>query len=86
MLPTFAFYTVLAATPIALRGGPPVGMDYLAYDAANHRVWVAERGALSVAATAQTAPGARNPLLDGEGIAYIPDTLGGRLIVIKPAP
>ncbi len=34
----------LAATPtatsIALPGGPPVSMDYLAYDAKNDRVWV----------------------------------------------
>src|SRR2546425_9491860 len=29
----------LTAT-IALPGGPPVGMDYLAYDAAHKRVWV----------------------------------------------
>jgi DNA-binding beta-propeller fold protein YncE len=28
------------AASIALPGGPPVGMDYLAYDAANGRVWV----------------------------------------------
>jgi hypothetical protein len=39
MLTTLAFYTVLGTTSIALPGGPPVGMDYLAYDAANHRVW-----------------------------------------------
>jgi DNA-binding beta-propeller fold protein YncE len=31
---------VLLATSIALPGGPPVGMDYLAYDSANGRVWV----------------------------------------------
>jgi len=40
MLPTLAFYTVLAATSITLPDGPPIGMDYLAYDAVNHRVWV----------------------------------------------
>ena len=28
------------ATSIALPGGPPVSMDYLAYDAKNDRVWV----------------------------------------------
>jgi DNA-binding beta-propeller fold protein YncE len=30
----------VVATTIALPGGPPVGMDYLTYDAANNRVWV----------------------------------------------
>src|SRR5437773_9424101 len=40
MLTALAFHAVLAATSIALPGGPPVGMDYLVYDAANHRVWV----------------------------------------------
>jgi hypothetical protein len=39
MLTAFAFYTVLSTTSITLPGGPPVGMDYLVYDAANHRVW-----------------------------------------------
>jgi DNA-binding beta-propeller fold protein YncE len=29
-----------SATSIALPGGPPVSMDYLAYDAKNDRVWV----------------------------------------------
>ena len=33
--------TLLATvTSIALPGGPPVSMDYLAYDAANDRVWI----------------------------------------------
>src|SRR5689334_19250929 len=31
---------VLASAFITLPGGPPVGMDYLAYDAGHHRVWV----------------------------------------------
>src|SRR4029077_9288436 len=30
----------VAAISIALPGGPPVNMDYLAYDAANQRIWV----------------------------------------------
>jgi len=30
----------LLAAAISLPGGPPVGMDYLAYDAATDRVWV----------------------------------------------
>lgn len=33
--------TLLAAAPaVALPGGPPVSMDYLAYDAKNDRLWV----------------------------------------------
>jgi DNA-binding beta-propeller fold protein YncE len=39
MLTIIMFATAVSATPIALPGGPPVGMDYLAYDAANQRVW-----------------------------------------------
>ena len=38
MLLSFVLSTLLAAS-IALPGGPPVGMDYLAYDAAT-TVWV----------------------------------------------
>jgi DNA-binding beta-propeller fold protein YncE len=33
-------FCAVFATTIALPGGPPVGMDYLAYDPANNRVWV----------------------------------------------
>ena len=40
MITTVLFLNVLTATPIALPGGPPVGMDYLAFDPVNHRVWV----------------------------------------------
>ncbi|HVZ85602.1 MAG TPA: hypothetical protein VHG72_01435 [Polyangia bacterium] len=32
--------SLVALSPIALPGGPPVGMDYLAYDAVNARLWV----------------------------------------------
>jgi len=39
-----ALWLVLSAAgasgEIALGGGPPVGMDYLAYDPATHRIWV----------------------------------------------
>ncbi|HTA21752.1 MAG TPA: hypothetical protein VK989_20805, partial [Polyangia bacterium] len=35
-----SFVTTLLAAAVALPGGPPVGMDYLAYDAATDRVWV----------------------------------------------
>src|SRR5437899_3053225 len=33
-------FILFLAAFIALPGGPPVGMDYLAYDAAHQRVWV----------------------------------------------
>jgi DNA-binding beta-propeller fold protein YncE len=39
MFVSFILSTLLAAS-IALPGGPPVGMDYLAYDAVNRRLWV----------------------------------------------
>jgi DNA-binding beta-propeller fold protein YncE len=32
--------SALLAASVALPGGPPVGMDYLAYDAATGRIWV----------------------------------------------
>ena len=40
MLLPIAFSTVLSALPIALPGGPPVVMDYLAFDAPHGRLWV----------------------------------------------
>jgi DNA-binding beta-propeller fold protein YncE len=39
MLPT-PLVAVLFAAAIPLPGGPPVGMDYLAYDPATNRIWV----------------------------------------------
>jgi DNA-binding beta-propeller fold protein YncE len=39
MFVSFVLSALLAAS-IALPGGPPVGMDYLAYDAAQGRIWV----------------------------------------------
>jgi len=39
MLICFVLSTLLA-TSVALPGGPPVGMDYLAYDPATGRIWV----------------------------------------------
>jgi len=39
MLVSFALSALLAVS-VALPGGPPVGMDYLAYDAATGRIWV----------------------------------------------
>lgn len=37
---SIALFIALASTAIDLPGGPPVGMDYLAFDAATGRVWV----------------------------------------------
>ena len=39
MLLSFVLSTLLAAS-VALPGGPPVGMDYLAFDRATGRLWV----------------------------------------------
>ena len=39
-MPTLATIVFLVAAAIALPGGPPVGMDYLAYDPGTDRVWV----------------------------------------------
>jgi DNA-binding beta-propeller fold protein YncE len=39
-MPTSAAAGLLVATAIALQGGPPVSMDYIAYDPVHHRLWV----------------------------------------------
>ncbi len=74
------------------------GVDNLAYDAARRRLFVAaaragdmvvadvaDDGALTLRATVATAPGARNPIVDARGTAYVEDTAGGRLLVV-PVP
>jgi len=74
------------------------GVDNLAYDAARRRLFVAsaragdlvvaevaDGGALRLLATVATAPGARNPVVDARGAAYVEDTAGGRLLVV-PVP
>jgi DNA-binding beta-propeller fold protein YncE len=62
---------VLVAESIALPGGPPVGMDYVAYDAATDRIWLpagntgnvdvvdAKTGKVSVIGGFPTAPSTR---------------------------
>jgi DNA-binding beta-propeller fold protein YncE len=73
------------------------GVDNLDYFPERHLLYVAssrdakltlatlaDDGALSVVATDQTADGARNPVVDDHGVAYVPDAQGGRLIVVKP--
>jgi DNA-binding beta-propeller fold protein YncE len=44
---------------------------------------VAEDGTLSIAATAPTGPGARNAVVDENGTAYVADSAGGRIVVVK---
>jgi DNA-binding beta-propeller fold protein YncE len=41
-------------------------------------------GALSVVSTTKTVEGARSVLVDKAGKAYLPDSKGGRLIVVRP--
>jgi DNA-binding beta-propeller fold protein YncE len=38
--PVLLGFSALMSAAIALPGGPPVGVDYLAYDAARDRIWV----------------------------------------------
>jgi hypothetical protein len=53
---------------------------------------VTDGGALETVAVVSTAVGARNPIVDARGKAYVEDALGGRLLVIdlalagRPAP
>jgi len=37
---SFVLATALSIVPLTLPGGAPISIDYLAYDAAHHRVWV----------------------------------------------
>jgi DNA-binding beta-propeller fold protein YncE len=45
---------------------------------------VTDGGALTTVATRPTANGARNPIVDARGTAYVADSAGGRLIVVQP--
>jgi DNA-binding beta-propeller fold protein YncE len=73
------------------------GVDNLDYFAPRHLLYVAsakdgnltfaslaDSGALTTTASAPTASGARNPVVDEKGVAYVADALGGRLIVVEP--
>ena len=46
---------------------------------------VARDGALSVERVATTTIGARNAMVDAKGVAYVPDSAGGQLVVIGPS-
>jgi len=74
------------------------GVDNIDWFPSGHRVYVASAqegkltiaksgpdGALSVVSVAQTVPGGRSVIVDGSGTAYIPDSKGGRLVLVKPA-
>ena len=71
------------------------GVDNLAYDPARRALFVAaakdgtlviarvgDDGALHAAPPLPTAPGARNPILDARGLAYVEDGAGARLLVV----
>jgi streptogramin lyase len=45
---------------------------------------VANGGAITKVASPATASGARNPVVDAAGAAYVADSAGGRLIVVEP--
>ena len=46
---------------------------------------VSERGELTVASTRRTPEGCRTVVVDSTGTAYLPDSRGGRLVVVHPA-
>ena len=75
------------------------GVDNLDYDPRRRLLFVAsgrdgnlviahvdDAGAPRKTATVATAKGARNPVLDARGTAYVEDSLNGRLLVFEPGP
>ena len=73
------------------------GVDNLAYDATRRALFVASghdgnlivaridpRGAPQKVVTVPTAKGARNPVLDARGRAYVEDAANGRLLIVEP--
>jgi DNA-binding beta-propeller fold protein YncE len=73
------------------------GVDNLDYDAQRRLLFVAsgqgaaliiahvdDGGALRKVASIPTAKGARNPVLDARGTAYVEDSGNGRLLVVEP--
>jgi DNA-binding beta-propeller fold protein YncE len=71
------------------------GVDNIDYQAAKRLLYVAsandgtltvarvsDGGELSAVATVPTAKGARNPVVDAKGTAYVTDALGGKIIVV----
>jgi DNA-binding beta-propeller fold protein YncE len=75
------------------------GVDNIDYDARTRLLYVAsgsdgkltfarlnEHRALAVVGERTTAAGARNAVIDASGTAYVPDSAGGRLIVVRSPP
>jgi DNA-binding beta-propeller fold protein YncE len=73
------------------------GVDNLDYDTHRRLLFVAsgqganlviahvdDGGALRTVSSVPTAKGARNPVLDGHGTAYVEDSANGRLLVVEP--
>jgi DNA-binding beta-propeller fold protein YncE len=73
------------------------GVDNLDYSPARRLLYVASgsdgkltlarvdaAGGLKVVAIVTTAKGARTAVVDAKGTAYVPDSTGGRLIVVRP--
>jgi DNA-binding beta-propeller fold protein YncE len=73
------------------------GVDLLDYDGRRHLLFIAagkdanlviaridDRGAPHLIATVPTSKGARNPVLDASGAAYVEDAANGRLLVVEP--
>jgi DNA-binding beta-propeller fold protein YncE len=73
------------------------GVDNLDYDPRRQTLFVASsaagdmtiarvdgRGVPQKARVVPTARGARNPILDGQGRAYVEDAAGGRLLIVEP--
>jgi DNA-binding beta-propeller fold protein YncE len=73
------------------------GVDNIAYSPKRGLLFVASgkdgtltiarvdpKGALRAIGSFPTAPGARCVVVDGDGTAYVADSAGGRLIVVKP--
>jgi DNA-binding beta-propeller fold protein YncE len=65
---------------------PPRSLLYIASgkDATLTIARVGDEGTLTAVAAVPTADGARNPVVDGLGRAYVSDSHGGKLIVIQP--
>jgi DNA-binding beta-propeller fold protein YncE len=72
------------------------GIDNIDYHQARHLLYaasaregnlvvasVSDSGGLQRHATAKTTPGGRSVFVDGEGTAYVPDSAGARLLVVK---
>jgi hypothetical protein len=78
----------------AKTGGGVDNLDYFperhllyvasAKDASLTLLNLADSGELTAVATTPTAKGARNPVVDDKGVAYVADSLGGKLIVVEP--